>query len=245
MKSWCEGPKEILQVAHRLASEGQAGSTRIALILIDNAIEVMAKTFLSLPKRITGLNIPRKELEGIFESFPAVISCLENNSGDRLIHIDLGEIEWHHSLRNKLYHDGSGLSVDNEKVDVYFALAVQLFQNLFDDSIDIRPSSEGERILGAFLSKWLALEKGLIMYSEFIGETYGRTPNLRAGAQLLFEEGKMSGEIFEEISSLQRLRNAVVHGQVEASKAIDSTALRRVHSIDEWLQSVCPEYKGA
>lgn len=245
MKSWCEGPKEILQAAHRMASESQPGSTRIALILVDNAVEVIAKTFLSLPKRITSVNIPRKELEGIFESFPAVISCLEKNSGERLNHIDLGEIEWHHGLRNKLYHDGSGLTVEKAKVDVYLSLAAELFKALFDDAIEFPPSDKEERLIGAFLSKWVNLEKGLVMYSEFVGETYGRTPNLRAGIQLLAEEGKVSREIFDEINSLQQLRNAVVHGQVEPSKAISAETLDRLNKVDGWLKSQCPEYKGA
>jgi hypothetical protein len=212
---------------------------------VDNAVEIIAKTFLSLPKRITGVNIARRELEGIFESFPAVMSCIEKNSGDRINHIDLGEIEWYHSLRNKLYHDGSGLTVAREKVDVYFALASQLFEALFEEKIEVSPTSEGERLIGTFLSKWVALEKGLIMYSEFVGETYGRTPNLRAGLQLLVEEGKMSRELFEEIASLQQLRNAVVHGQVEPGRVIDAAVLQRLRSIDKWLQENCREYKGA
>jgi len=228
-----------------MASESQSGNTRIALILIDNAVEVIAKTFLSLPKRITGVNIPRKELEGIFESFPAVISCLEKNSGERLNHIDLGEIEWHHGLRNKLYHDGSGLTVEKAKVDVYFSLATELFKALFDDAIELPPADKEERLIGAFLSKWVSLEKGLIMYSEFVGETYGRTPNLRAGVRLLAEEGKASREILDEVNALQQLRNAVVHGQVEPSKAITAETLQRLNKVDDWLKAQCPEYKGA
>jgi hypothetical protein len=245
MKSWCEGPKEILQAAHRIAAEDHRGCTRIALILIDNAVEVMAKTFLSLPKRITGVNIQRKELDGIFESFPAVMSCLEKNSGDRLNHIDLGEIEWHHGLRNKLYHDGSGLTVEKSKIDVYFSLAAELFRALFDDQINLPPTDKEERLIGTFLSKWVTLEKGLIMYSEFVGETYGRTPNLRAGVQLLAEEGKIERNLVDEISSLQQLRNAVVHGQIEPSKGITSTTLHRLDAVDTWLKEQCPEYKGA
>lgn len=245
MKSWCEGPNEILQIAHRLASEGNAASTRVALILIDNTVEVIAKTYLSLPKRVTGVNIARRELDGIFESFPSLISCLEKNSGDRVNHIDLGEIEWYHGLRNKLYHDGSGLSVAKDKVDVYFALASQLFEALFDEKIEVAPSNEGERLIGGFLSRWVTLEKGLVMYSEFVGETYGRTPNLRAGLQILVEEGKMTRELFEEISALQQLRNAVVHGQVEPTRVIDRSLLQRLRDVDTWLRAQCPEYKGA
>lgn len=237
MKSWCEGPKEILQAAHRMASESQPGSTRIALILVDNAVEVIAKTFLSLPKRITSVNIPRRELEGIFESFPAVVSCLERNSGGRLNHIDLGEIEWHHGLRNKLYHDGSGLTVEKAKVDVYLSLAAELFKALFDDAIEFPPSDKQAGLIGAFLSKWVILEKIVVEYSDFAGKTYRRTPNLRAALQLLAEEGEISREIFDEVTSLQELRNAVVHGQVEPSKAIGAETIDRLDKVVHWIES--------
>jgi uncharacterized protein YutE (UPF0331/DUF86 family) len=83
------------------------------------------------------------------------------------------------------------------------------------------------------------------MYSEFVGETYGRTPNLRAGVHLLAEEGRIPREMLEQIDSLQRLRNGVVHGQAEPSKAITSDTLRRLEEVDRWLRKECPEYKGA
>lgn len=162
----------------------------------------------------------------------------------RLKHIDLSEIEWHHGLRNKLYHDGSGLTVEKSKVDVYFLLAAELFKALFDDEIDIPPIDKEERLIGTFLSKWVTLEKGLIMYSEFVGETYGRTPNLRAGIDLLVEEGKIDQKIRGQISSLQQLRNAVVHGQVEPSKAITPAMLQLLGTVDTWLKQQCAEYKG-
>lgn len=244
MKSWCDGPKELLLIAHRLASEGNPASLRAGLVLIDNAVELCAKTFLALPKRVTGVNIGRKELDGIFESFPAVISCLEKNSGDRINSIDLGEIEWYHGLRNKLYHDGSGLTVGKDKIDVYFALASQLFEALFDEKIEITPSTESERLIGTFMAWWVKLEKALIGYSEFVGDTYGRTPNLRAGLGLLMEEGKLPREVFDEITELQRLRNAVVHGQAEPDKAIDAKVLERLRKVDDWLRANDKEYGG-
>ena len=120
-----------------------------------------------------------------------------------------------------------------------------MFKALFDEQILLEPSDKEEKLIGSFLHKWVSLEKGLIMYSEFIGDAYGRTPNLRAGVGLLVEEGKMNKEIYEEIISLSGIRNAVVHGQIEPSKAITTETLERLEKINEWLKVECPEYKGA
>ena len=43
---------------------------RLAMISIDNAVELMIKTYLGLPKRITGLGISRKDFQDISESSP-------------------------------------------------------------------------------------------------------------------------------------------------------------------------------
>jgi len=82
------------------------------MISIDNAVELMIKTYLGLPKRITGLSIPRKEYNDIAESFPALLDGLEKHAPDKLDGIDLGTIEWYHRLRNELYHQGNGLTVE-------------------------------------------------------------------------------------------------------------------------------------
>ncbi|SFN90801.1 hypothetical protein SAMN05660284_02499 [Formivibrio citricus] len=82
------------------------------MISIDNAVELMIKTYLGLPKRITGLVITRKEFAELSEGFPSLIDGLEQHAPDKLDGIDLGTIEWYHRLRNELYHQGNGLTVE-------------------------------------------------------------------------------------------------------------------------------------
>ncbi len=72
---------------------------RLAMLSIDNAVELTIKTFLGLPKRVTGLKIKRSEFADIVESFPRLLDALEQHAGDKLVGIDLGEIEWYHRLR--------------------------------------------------------------------------------------------------------------------------------------------------
>lgn len=52
---WASGPGEILQHGLSLLQKDSDVNRRLAMISIDNAVELMVKTFLGLPKRVTGL----------------------------------------------------------------------------------------------------------------------------------------------------------------------------------------------
>jgi hypothetical protein len=127
---WTSGPGEILQHGLTLLRTDSDVNRRLAMIAIDNAVELTIKTYLGLPKRITKLQIPRKDFNEIAGSFPALLDALERYASDKIRGIDLGEIEWYHRLRNELYHQGNGLTVERQKVEVYAELASVLFKNL-------------------------------------------------------------------------------------------------------------------
>ena len=105
------------------------------MILIDNAVEQAMKTYLSLPKRVSGITISRRQLSELMESFPGLLDAIEQYASDKLTGIDLGAIEWYHRLRNELYHQGFGLTVERNKVEVYAELAQLLYQNLFGHAV--------------------------------------------------------------------------------------------------------------
>jgi hypothetical protein len=70
---WASGPGEILRHGLELLNKDRDTNRRLAMISIDNAVELMVKTYFGLPKRITGLTITRKELQEIGESFPNLL----------------------------------------------------------------------------------------------------------------------------------------------------------------------------
>ena len=120
------------------------------MISIDNAVELMIKTYLGLPKRVTGLSITRREYQEISENFPGLLDALEKHASTKIEGVDLGAIEWYHRLRNELYHQGNGLTVERDKVEVYAELANLLFKNLLD-SIYCHESHHKPRFL---VSSW-------------------------------------------------------------------------------------------
>ena len=54
---WVSGPGEILQHGLSLLERDNDKNRRLALLSIDNAVELTIKTFLGLPRRITGINL--------------------------------------------------------------------------------------------------------------------------------------------------------------------------------------------
>lgn len=66
----------------------------------------------------------------------------------------MGEIEWYHRLRNQLYHQGNGLTVERDKVEVYAELANVLFANLFGIRL-VEPEDDSKAVLGNFMLAWV------------------------------------------------------------------------------------------
>ena len=62
---WVSGPREILKHGLTLLKRDSDSNRRLAMIMIDNSVELMTKTYLRLPKRVSGLSISRKKYQEI------------------------------------------------------------------------------------------------------------------------------------------------------------------------------------
>jgi hypothetical protein len=200
---WANGPKEILKHGLELLNKDSDTNRRLAIISIDNSVELMIKTFLGLPKRINGLKITRKEYDEFSESFPKLLDALENFAPTKLIGIDLGEIEWYHRLRNQLYHQGNGLTVDRNNVEVYAQLANLLFKNLYGQELIIQLDNSKE-LLGEFLSEWVIIETGLYDLTQTHSLVGTRRNTLIDAINFLSGAGLIEDD---EIKELNYLRN--------------------------------------
>lgn len=74
---WATGPRELLRHGLELLHRGSEADRRLAMIIIDNAVELTIKTFLGLPKRITSIQVPRARYQELAESFPKLLDALE------------------------------------------------------------------------------------------------------------------------------------------------------------------------
>ncbi|MCS6325950.1 MAG: hypothetical protein H8K06_02485 [Nitrospira sp.] len=166
---------------------------------------------------------------------------LEEICSNKLDGIELGEIEWYHRLRNQLYHQGNGLTVERDKVSIYAELARLLFLRLFDEELGLTDIPETQ-VIGAFMFSWARFEKGLINYSELVSDTYSRTPNALAAARILVEEQKMTSQMFEQFRYVHNVRNKLVHGQAKASELLTPDVQAALTALDDWLKSGDEQY---
>src|SRR5260370_15650872 len=87
---WASGPAEILQHGIDLLQSDSDANRRLAMLAIDNAVELTIKTFLTRPQRVSRLTITRAQLNEINESFPKLLDALEEHASDKLEGIALG-----------------------------------------------------------------------------------------------------------------------------------------------------------
>jgi hypothetical protein len=223
---WSEGPKELLQHAvNHITLEGDF-DRRIAMISIDNAVELMIKTFLGLPRRKLGTKgPPRKQLEEASNSFPSLLDLLEEYAGEKLTGVSLDEIEWYHRIRNQLYHSGNGITVEVARVQTYLSLAKTLFQNLFETELVLSSESPIQSKLGVFLGKWGVFEKELGEKAKTL-----KLQDLRPEAVIFYRADKPTKQLWIKT---KEFRNIAVHKlETLSTKDFDEP----IKSIDKLLE---------
>jgi len=186
------------------------------MISIDNAVELAIKTYLGLPERARGSKGPsRSELERASGSFPELLNLLDQSAQDKLTGVDLDDIEWYHSLRNQLYHSGSGITVDRGRVEAYFQIAALLFENLFGAPPQLDDANVVRTRAGGFLA----------LFNTFEHELRAKLPPKDGYAY--YRKRDFLQSISEEAAqlwiSLKDFRNNLVHGlEIPASSEIES-----------------------
>ena len=205
---------ELLRHADSHIHLETAFDRRIAFISVDNSVETSIRTFLSLPQSKSGIKVPRKEIEAVENSFPGMLNLLWQHAGARLTGIDEADIEHYHRIRNKLYHDGTGLSVDVEYLLAYRQIAVLLVRNLFGvDLGEPRPAPTLERLI----LLWNQIE-------EVLKRKYGTARIDRTFTYHLEEAIRaelLSMDDVQTLTELRMIRNNQVHSSAIDRKQVE------------------------
>lgn len=214
VRPWTSGPKELLEHAVGHLAQNNAFDYRIAMISADNAVELAIRTFLGLPKRVRGSDGPsRRRLEEKGKVFPDLLDLLEEFGSNRLDDVSLGDLEGYHRLRNTLYHDGNGVTVDPVHVDSYIQIARVLLRNLLDISVDEPGTSPPHSSLGLLVLKWGAFEQVLRRLASWYlpksKHEFGPVLNIIDG---LVSKRIIDGVFRSRVDKVAKSRNAAVHG---------------------------------
>jgi hypothetical protein len=231
---WASGPGELLRHGIDLLQKDNDTHRRIAMILIDNSVELMMKTFIGLPGRLNGLNLKRTEIEDMSSTFPKLVDGIQSHASDRTAGINLGEIEWFHRLRNQLYHDGNGLTVERAKVELYAEIADMMFRALFGVSLKINTTKSMERF-GLFLESWIAIEKALDSF-----DTRLKNISTAAGMRVLQSEGRIPSGIMQSFEEVRQARNNLVHGKEVPSDVDLDTLIGMAREVADYVGMLFP-----
>lgn len=128
---WTSGPRELLEHAKDHLSRRTDVDNRFAMISVDNAVELMLKTYLRLPQSVTGLSLSRREQDEHTKDFRSALKAVQRLVGPRVSAVPTAEVEWFHQIRNQLYHEGNAITVEREKVTLYLQHAELLMRCLY------------------------------------------------------------------------------------------------------------------
>jgi len=207
-ETWASGALELLRHADSHIKLDSAFDSRISFISIDNSVETSIRTFLSLPQKISGIKFPRKDIDDAGNSFPKMVDLLFKQASSKLVGLDEGDIEHYHRIRNQLYHNGTGLGVDERYLLAYRQIAAVLLDNLFGVEI---PPQLNEATLENLILLWNQIEQ--FLKKKFIekGIDSGHTFKWESAMQ----ENILTIDDVKLLTELRLIRNTQVHSTAD------------------------------
>jgi len=209
---WVTGPLELIKHGMLHIEGGNDFDLRIAMISIDNSVELAVKTFLALNRR--SLNIERKDFKNSIRNFPSLLDLLEQNAPDKVSSEELDAIEQFHSLRNSLYHQGNGITVESNMVKSYSIITRDLISRLFDVNLNdlFIEDKDDLKLIGKFLTVWHELETVIKILTQN-KNLQTKSLNLYKTTNFLLKQDIIDYKTYEKLNELRTFRNNLVHGR--------------------------------
>jgi hypothetical protein len=183
-----------------------------------------------MPASKSAIKVSQRERNEAENSFPKNLALLFEHAGTRLPGIDEGDIEHYHRIRNKLYHDGTGLSVDQQYLDAYRSIAAILLQNLF--GVAITPAESDQPTLERLILNWNGLEQTVRRQLDSAGVDHGLTYKWEAAQRA----GILSSGQLRRLTELRMARNKLVHSETLDPEEIAFWATRSQQLLDELMK---------
>ena len=146
---WQHGPTELISYALEHMHGDTDFDRRLAFLLLDVGVETLFKTYLTLPEEVTGTAMPfGKRKDAAEGNFHELVRGISVAAGARLAGYNLAHVQFYHDLRNKLYHQGNGVTVPTNQVKSYAELATNLLGVLLDVDLSEQLAGPGRPARG-------------------------------------------------------------------------------------------------
>ena len=214
---WINGPIELIKHDISHIEEGNDFDLRIAMISIDNAVELAIKTYLALNRR--SLNLEREEYKKVIQNFPRLLDALQDRAHDKVSDEELDAIEQFHSLRNSLYHQENGITVEANMVNSYSLITKDLISRLFSINIEnlFEVGDELSQLLGDFLINWREFETNLRNYAIVLNIPKEKSHRMHEYKNILLKNELINRNDVEKLNHSRDFRNKLVHGVIQPS----------------------------
>lgn len=238
---WSSGSEEVLKHGLELLKSDTDTNRRLAMINIDNAVEIMLKTYLGLPKRETGLSISKNEFDEISSSFPKLLNAFQQKASEKIGGINLSYVEWFHGLRNDLYHRGNGMTIERNKVLMYAEIAKNLFNRLFGFPVEVPPGQSDELIQNFFAAiKTLDIE--IFMYKTMLIDEKGVEPNEDDVVEFLYKKDIVPKSELDENNALMEIKNQIIRGEPDNKEMLNESLIKRFLTLADKVGGWVDEY---
>ena len=128
---WQSGPRELFQFAMDALDSSEEVNRRIAFLLVDVCVETTFKTFLGLPTSLSGSKVAHSDLRRYAAGhFHDLAEGVGRAAAGKITDDALHYARFYHGIRNRLYHQGHGITVREEYVQGYAALAANFLKQL-------------------------------------------------------------------------------------------------------------------
>jgi len=239
--TWISGPLELLEHAALHIKEGKEFDLRIALISIDNAVEIAIKIFLTMNRRTIGLS--RKRFNDSKQHFPTLLDILWEYIPKKTSESDLDAIEYYHKIRNNLYHEPVGITAKLRIVELYFTLANNLISELFDIREEKRKEfkfSDFNEKFKVFLEVWEKIRANLNNFTLTQGlvPTITKPYNISKVLFALVKNEKIEKGFEKKIFTMYEIRSQIVHNKRDFNLEDLDKFIQELNEIDEELITI-------
>jgi hypothetical protein len=136
---WQSGPTELIAHALEHLHRRSEFDLRMAYLLLDIGVELLLRTFLTLPEEAIRMRTgPAERWHAAQGDLQELVRGVESAAGPRLLGINLSDVTAYHEMRKKLYDQGRSIPVPAEMVRSYASLAVKLLRRLLDVDLEAR-----------------------------------------------------------------------------------------------------------